>query len=512
MRLPDLSAGRTNEMSLTVALRKGALQPNLRRNPAMSESILQRNIGSQFTYWKEYPERDIEFVRWYPCKIEKLGPGTVLDAAAEQDRRLRPLPPHPLLHGDLHELPLQQGADAQRPRGAVPQGAAAGDRDLRPQSLFQGVTFTAAAFGGGTPTALRTDQMRELLSWIRGSFNLAKDFQLTVESTPNDIDEQKAEVMLEGGVDRVSLGVQSFHDDLLRHSGGRAPTTRERALAVIEMPATVGYKNLGIDYMMGIPGQTWEQWEEDTRVLLQLPVTSFSSTTTSSSPAPRPTSACRAAPSPLPERRAGGCHVHLLRRPGALQRLHRGDHNDFGGPGRDGSIRGARFFRSPTPEQALSGMESAGLLKQLYHSWYERGTPLASAPAPAASSTATCTSTSPRSRRYMRSPGRPLPLHLGAYVSPRSACTASLALGLSCLRYRRDDFRRLHGVDLYDSSRTPSTTGEKELVTLRRRGRWQVTFPRGGTHRQHLQALFRRRTGCCRNPRPSAPRSCAGSA
>jgi len=459
----------------------------------MSESILQRNIGSQFTYWKEYPERDIEFVRWYPCKIEKLGPGTVLDAPQSKIDDC-------VLY--LH-IPFCTVICTSCPYNKVPtrndlveQYLKALRREIETYArnpYFQGVTFTAAAFGGGTPTALRTDQMRELLSWIRGSFNLAKDFQLTVESTPNDIDEQKAEVMLEGGVDRISLGVQSFHDHLLRHLGRARSHTRERALAVIEMLRRIGYKNLGIDYMMGIPGQTWEQWEDDTQVLLQLPVTSFSIYNYLVLP---------------------GSEAYFRLQSGAIPPCPNGElvdamytyfvdqvlsndyvavtHNDFGGPGREWVDRGARFFSIPNPgNKPYRGMESAGLLKQLYHSWYEGGDTLALGSGACGFLNGYMYLNEPKIPQYMEIAGDGrFPYTWGAYVSPEERMHRSLALGLKLLRYRRDDFRRLHGVDLYDVFKdTIDDLLEKELVILDDDA-LQVTFPKGWHYIDNICKAF----------------------
>lgn len=448
----------------------------------MSESILQRNYGSQFTYWREYPERDVEFVRWYPCKVGKLGPGTVLDAPHSRRESF-------VLY--LH-IPFCTVVCTSCPYNKVPTRNDLMERYLAALKLeleayasnpyFRNATLIAGAFGGGTPTALRAEQLRELLSWIRDGFRLADDFQLTVESTPNDIDEEKAEVMLEGGVDRISLGVQSFHDPLLRHLGRARSHTAQRAFEVIEMLRRVGYENLGIDYMMGVPGQTWQHWVDDTATLMQLPVTSFSIYNYLVLP---------------------GSEAHFRIQSGSIPACPPGElvdemyayfvdqvlsndyvavtNNDFGGPGKEWIHRGARLFEIPNPEnKPYRGMDSAGLLKQLYHTWYENGDTLAVGAGACGFLNDYMYLNEPKLGVYMESVenGR-LPYTWGAYVSAEERRHRCLALGLKLLRFRRDDFLRQHGVEIYDVFREPiDDLIEKGLVTLDDEA-LQLTFPKG---------------------------------
>jgi oxygen-independent coproporphyrinogen-3 oxidase len=448
----------------------------------MSEPLLQRNYGSQFTYWREYPERDIEFVRWYPCNIGKLGPGTVLDAPHRKLDRFVMYLHIPFCTVVCTSCPYNKLTTRN---DLVERYMAALRKEIElyaANPYFAGAELIAGAIGGGTPTALRADQLRDMLGWIRDGFRVAKDFQLTVESTPNDIDERKAEALLEGGCDRISLGVQTFHDPLLRHLGRARTHTRERALSIIHTLRRIGFKNLGIDYMMGIPGQTWEHWVGDTRVLLELPVTSFSIYNYLVLPGSEAHFRIQSGSIPPcpPGELVDEMYTHFV--DAVLSNGYVAvTQNDFGGPVGEWVDRGARFFPIPNPEgKPYQGMQSAGLLTQLYHTWYEGGETLAVGAGACGTINDYMYLNEPKLGNYMEAieNGR-LPYTWGVYVSERERMHRSLALGMKLLRYRRDDFRRFHGVDLYDVFHDEiDSLLEKGLVTLDDEA-LQLTYPRG---------------------------------
>ncbi len=121
---------------------------------------------------------------------------------------------------------------------------------LRPQTIF---------FGGGTPTALTTAQLDLLLSGFHTQLDLSELREWTFEANPGSVSERKAQLLRERGVNRISLGVQSFDDGLLQllgreHSAAQA----EASFALLRRS---GFENLNIDLMFGLPGQTLGQWE-----------------------------------------------------------------------------------------------------------------------------------------------------------------------------------------------------------------------------------------------------------
>lgn len=109
--------------------------------------------------------------------------------------------------------------------------------------------------GGGTPTALNAKQMDYFLGSVRKHLNLDGHIkEWTMEANPENMDQEKLQIMKAAGVDRLSIGVQTFNDDLLK-SIGRAHD-RGAVLKGIKEARRVGFNNLSIDLMFGLPGQT----------------------------------------------------------------------------------------------------------------------------------------------------------------------------------------------------------------------------------------------------------------
>jgi oxygen-independent coproporphyrinogen-3 oxidase len=116
-------------------------------------------------------------------------------------------------------------------------------------------------FGGGTPTALTTAQLEFLLRGMRDRLNLSRLTEWTVEANPGSVSPRKAKLLREMGVNRLSLGVQSWDDGLLQLLGREHNAAQAEASFHILREA--GFANLSIDLMFGLPGQTLAQWEAD---------------------------------------------------------------------------------------------------------------------------------------------------------------------------------------------------------------------------------------------------------
>ncbi len=125
---------------------------------------------------------------------------------------------------------------------------------------FNQRTFHSVYIGGGTPTALSPGQMRTVLDITRTYFRISADAEYTVEANPNSLSESHLRIMREGGANRLSLGVQSFSDAVLR-TLGRLHTSDEAEQA-FHLARRAGFKNIGMDFIYGIPGQTDAQWHE----------------------------------------------------------------------------------------------------------------------------------------------------------------------------------------------------------------------------------------------------------
>ncbi|MGE5175985.1 MAG: radical SAM family heme chaperone HemW [Hyphomicrobiales bacterium] len=108
--------------------------------------------------------------------------------------------------------------------------------------------------GGGTPTALDPGALRAFLAWLRGAFDLARVREFTIEANPEGLTDAKLEVLREGGVTRVSLGVQSLEPAVLRTLG--RIHTAGAALDALARIRAHGFANRSVDLMVAVPGET----------------------------------------------------------------------------------------------------------------------------------------------------------------------------------------------------------------------------------------------------------------
>ncbi len=121
--------------------------------------------------------------------------------------------------------------------------------------------------GGGTPTRLAARQLERLLAVVRRWFPLASGGEWTVEANPGTLDAEKVAVLADGGVNRVSLGAQSFQPDLLRAlERNHSPDEVPRALELIRPR----FEHWSFDLIFGVPGSTPAMWESDLDTALAL--------------------------------------------------------------------------------------------------------------------------------------------------------------------------------------------------------------------------------------------------
>lgn len=126
--------------------------------------------------------------------------------------------------------------------------------------------ITTLYIGGGTPSVLPANQLEGLTQGLRSIFDLSDIVEFTVEVNPDDVTTELVERLVATGVNRVSMGIQSFSDEDLRTIGRRH--TAERALESYKLLSPVG--NRSIDLIFGLPGQTLKRWEENIRRAIEL--------------------------------------------------------------------------------------------------------------------------------------------------------------------------------------------------------------------------------------------------
>lgn len=119
-------------------------------------------------------------------------------------------------------------------------------------------------FGGGTPSQLHAEDIVRLIEQI----GAGQAEEITVEINPGDADLGYLKTLRQGGVNRLSMGVQSFHDERLRLIGRRHNAAQ--AIQAVRLAREAGFENLSLDLIYGLPGQTMDEYQEDIDQLLAL--------------------------------------------------------------------------------------------------------------------------------------------------------------------------------------------------------------------------------------------------
>src|SRR6478735_3128505 len=129
-------------------------------------------------------------------------------------------------------------------------------RDRRARRLIPSTIY----FGGGTPTALNIAQLELLLRGFHESVELSELVEWTIEANPGSVSARKAALLKTFGVNRISLGVQSWDEELLKLLGREhnAPQAKES----FRILRDAGFGNINVDLMFGLPGQTDDQWRQ----------------------------------------------------------------------------------------------------------------------------------------------------------------------------------------------------------------------------------------------------------
>lgn len=136
------------------------------------------------------------------------------------------------------------------------------------RSATAGRPVTTVFFGGGTPSLMPLDEMRQMLEGLRQTFDIVPDAEVTLEANPGSLDEPYLRGLLDLGFNRLSLGVQSFHDDELR-SLDRLHSA-EDARQAYRAARTAGFQNVNLDLIFGLSEQPIERWQKSVEEALTL--------------------------------------------------------------------------------------------------------------------------------------------------------------------------------------------------------------------------------------------------
>lgn len=142
------------------------------------------------------------------------------------------------------------------------------------QSYLNGASISSIYFGGGTPSILNKEEIISLIETIYNNFRIDPDAEITLECNPDDLNTKKLLELKEIGINRLSIGIQSFDDADLKFMN-RSHNAKE-ALNCIQFAKESGFDNITIDLIYGLPNQSNENWKKNLARMLSLDIQHFS--------------------------------------------------------------------------------------------------------------------------------------------------------------------------------------------------------------------------------------------
>lgn len=128
--------------------------------------------------------------------------------------------------------------------------------------------ITTIYIGGGTPSFIEANQIEEIINTIKQYYKVRKEAEITIEVNPGTVDETKLEVYQKVGINRLSIGLQSTKNHLLKEIG--RIHTYEEFLNCYQLARKVGFENINVDLMLGLPNQTLQEVEESLQEVISL--------------------------------------------------------------------------------------------------------------------------------------------------------------------------------------------------------------------------------------------------
>ena len=141
-------------------------------------------------------------------------------------------------------------------------------------TTVEGETFLTIYFGGGTPTLLQPAQLQRIMDDLAARFHTDSNAEITIEANPEQLSLDYCKTLKSLGFNRLSIGVQSFQDDILQFLGRRH--TAQQALDAITNAHTAGFDNLSIDLIYGINERDNKLWKKELETAFALPIRHFS--------------------------------------------------------------------------------------------------------------------------------------------------------------------------------------------------------------------------------------------
>jgi oxygen-independent coproporphyrinogen III oxidase len=137
-----------------------------------------------------------------------------------------------------------------------------------------GNLFTSIFFGGGTPSLMSPVDIENVISDLKDNFNISANAEITLETNPGTVTAEKLNHFIEAGINRISIGIQSFDNDELKFL--TRIHDRKTAIDTVHNAVEAGFKNISVDMIFNLPGQTKEKWLQNLSTAADLPVNHIS--------------------------------------------------------------------------------------------------------------------------------------------------------------------------------------------------------------------------------------------
>jgi oxygen-independent coproporphyrinogen III oxidase len=130
--------------------------------------------------------------------------------------------------------------------------------------------YTSIFFGGGTPSLMEPEYLWEIIATLGKNYSISDDAEVTMETNPGTVDKEKLKSFREIGINRMSIGIQSFQDDELKFL--TRIHNKKTAIETVYNAKEAGFENISIDLIFNLPGQTKRKWEENLEKVIKLPI------------------------------------------------------------------------------------------------------------------------------------------------------------------------------------------------------------------------------------------------
>ncbi len=142
------------------------------------------------------------------------------------------------------------------------------------RNYFDSGSIETIYFGGGTPSILDSSDLEKILNTIYKNFNILTSLECTLEANPNDLTKKKIISIIDLGINRISLGGQSFNDKQLKKMN--RTHTSSQIESSIKLLQDLGLENINLDLMYGLPDLKYDSWKKDLKKSIDLGVTHLS--------------------------------------------------------------------------------------------------------------------------------------------------------------------------------------------------------------------------------------------